>query len=69
MEISFYKHVKYHNSILVRDFDGNVNVETLINSLDDLFKSDLQMDFNSFETLLNYFKSQDFIKKLKLEVI
>ena len=86
MEISFYKHDTYPDKILVRDFFGKVDVETIIESwnylldnelltqshvgvINNLLGCELQMNFDSFQTLLNFLKSKRIFRKLRLAVI
>lgn len=86
MGIYYRKHERYPESILIRDFAGEVTVDEIIGSwkylisnnmisddtlgiINNLTNCDLQMDMAGFKDVINFMKTQDLLKKVKLAVI
>ena len=49
--------------------ENNVNNKKLIGIINDLTNCELQINLDSFKSILDYMNKQDFLKKLKIAVV
>lgn len=86
MAISYRNHNVYPNNIYIRDFEGKVDVQEIIDSwefllnsnlikpdtkgiINNLIHCELDMNMDSFKTLMAYLNQHQELKNIKLAVL